>query len=111
MQDNFKELMKLIQENPELRVVPMVEYEVCGGDECAWWEGKFGTAKIDEVFSKDEYIYIKSKDQAKLIEEAIEDDFIGLENDVSTADAEDYAEKKVDAYDWEKVILVHINTP
>lgn len=107
MKDNFEELMKLIQENPELPVVPMVEYEVCGGDECAWWEGKFGTAKIDEVFSRDEFIYIKSKDREKLIEEVLDETVISF---VPTT-PEEHAEKIVNSYDWEKVILVYINTP
>ena len=37
-----EELLKLVAENPDLPVVPMVDSEVCGGDEYGYWLGEFG---------------------------------------------------------------------
>lgn len=111
-QKNYvKNLLELVNQNPNLRVVPMVEYEVCGGDECPWWEGEISSSSIEEIVSKDEFVYIKSKDKQKLIEDVMEEDFLNVGFDVSEEEAKEHAMRKVNAYDWEKVIVVRIVTP
>jgi hypothetical protein len=44
------ELNKLIAENPELEVIPMVEYEVCWCDDYPRWAGSIGKSMIREYF-------------------------------------------------------------
>ena len=46
-------LNKLIYENPDLEVIPMVEYEVCCGDDYNRWAGSIGESKIREYFFDD----------------------------------------------------------
>ncbi len=46
------ELLKLIQENPELPVVPMVAGEVVPNDEYGYWLGRWGKAKVDEYLPR-----------------------------------------------------------
>ena len=44
---NTKELLELIKENPDLPILPMVNYKVCGGD-FAYWTGCFSRPMVDE---------------------------------------------------------------
>lgn len=44
---NTNELLRLIAENPDLPVVPMVDYEVVYED-CGRWLGSFGSAYVGE---------------------------------------------------------------
>ncbi len=43
-----KELFKLMQENPDLPVVPMVDGEIVPGDDYGYWQGDWGAARVDE---------------------------------------------------------------
>lgn len=45
--NNYKKLIELVQQNPELSVIPMVDGELCG-DDYAWYVGSFGTARVGE---------------------------------------------------------------
>ena len=44
----MKELLRLIQENPDLPVVALVNGEVCG-DDCGYWLGIAGSASVELV--------------------------------------------------------------
>lgn len=48
MNENTQSLLKLVIENPDLPIVPMVHYEVVGGDDCGYWLGSFGKAVVGE---------------------------------------------------------------
>lgn len=45
---NRNELFRLMRENPDLPVIPMVDSEICGGD-FAYYMGCWGRAEIDEI--------------------------------------------------------------
>lgn len=47
MTDDIKKLLKLIKENPDLPIFPMVDYDVVG-ENCGVWKGSWGEARIDE---------------------------------------------------------------
>jgi len=51
--ENRNKLSRLISENPDLEVIPMVEYEVCCGDDYNRWAGSIGESKIREYFFDD----------------------------------------------------------
>ena len=46
--NNAVELLKLVQENPDLPVVPLVNGEICWDDSCHWM-GSFGTAAVEYI--------------------------------------------------------------
>ena len=56
---NLEELFKLMRENPDLPVVPMVDGEI-PGDDCGYWMGAWGTAKLDEYLVASDRVIIKS---------------------------------------------------
>lgn len=51
------ELLALIKEHPDLPVVPMVEGEVCWGDEYYRYMGEFGFVKIGEYALFDDRVF------------------------------------------------------
>jgi hypothetical protein len=112
-QSNIETLLKLIKENPDLEIMPMVDYEVCASDDFSRWLGSWGTAKVDEYYVPDfdeERIYFKSMDEDELSDKI----FDRLEeNNPSWSDSylEEQTEKMLSEIQWEKIITVNINTP
>jgi hypothetical protein len=112
-QSNVEGLLELIKENPNLEIMPMVDYEVCASDDFSKWLGSWGTAKIDEFYVPEydeERIYFKSTDEEKLgdkIFDHLED------NNPSWSDTylQEQTEKVLLEVEWEKVIVVNINIP
>lgn len=113
--ENVETLIKLMNENPKLRVVPMVDSEVVADDGCSYWLGAFNTSEIDYVFVSDERIYFKSIDEEELVSDEI--DRIGDEAEIAPRSPSFYkivaelAENIVKSYEWEKVIAVWIGIP
>lgn len=54
-----RELFRLMRENPELPVVPMVDWEITGDDN-GYWLGAWGSARIDE------YLLISNRELDRL---------------------------------------------
>lgn len=111
--ENMVKLLELVKENPDLRILPMVEYEVCGGDDFACWAGAFGKAEIEDVWLDEtgERGHFMSDDFDDLVEYK-KDNFSDEEVAGMTDDEIDaLAVQKVDALPWEKVIVVRITTP
>lgn len=105
---NREELFKLMQENPELPVVAMVDGEI-PGDDCGYWLGAWGSARVDEYFISEraERVFFKSDD----------DVFDTLERHMSYEEFEALPESEeecrafYDALPWTKAIVVYINLP
>ncbi|APR02399.1 hypothetical protein EXM90_19135 [Clostridium botulinum] len=108
-QANIKTLINLINENHELEIVPMVNYEVCASDDYCSWLGSWGEAKVDEYWCDEERIYFRSEDAEQLIEDAMDNgDWDENMTDEEVAKA---SEKEVAEYGWVKCICVRIETP
>jgi len=105
---NIKELLRLVQENPDLPIVPMVDAEiVC--DDCGYWMGSWGHAEIDEYYINDQ-VYFKSDDFDELVEDWADtnyDEFPGK----SGYEIEQIAKEYVGNYKWVKAIVVYIGMP
>ncbi|MNW66001.1 hypothetical protein D3C74_444350 [compost metagenome] len=98
----------MIAENPDLRVLPMVDSEIVADDGYNRWVAVFGSAQVDEVTSRGERIFIRSEDEEQLIDEAYDK----LDGETLTdEEALEKAKATVVGYGWEKVILVNINCP
>jgi hypothetical protein len=106
-QENIRTLLVLVHENPDLRIIPMVDTECVVDDCCAWWVSSWGKATIEEIYFnyKQEKVYIKAQDYDSLVDEEY-DKFFGANIDDETAMK--LAREKVDAYSWENVIAVTI---
>jgi protoporphyrinogen oxidase len=104
-EENVKKLLELIQQNPEVEVVPMVDSEVIEGDEFSSWMGSWDGVSLDEYYCTDEKIYFRSTGEDTLVD--IEyDAFFGT--DISDEEAMKLAKEKVNSYEWTKCICVEI---
>lgn len=106
---NREELFRLMRENPDLPVIPMVDTDVVGGDEFGCWMAAFGKAEIRE-FAIDEWYgdgIVRYRDdygaEENLIESIAEVKYDGTD--------EDYEKAKKEAESlWTKAIIVYITT-
>lgn len=107
--ERVKELLKLIEENPHLRIVPMVDSEIVADDGFSWWVGSFGKAQVDDIYSSDERLHLRSEDEDSLIEDLC--DNMEVEDNLTDDEIYELAKKEVSEYEWEKVITVKIDLP
>lgn len=105
--ENIKNLAKLIAENPNMPVIPMVEQEVVGSDEFKRWAAHIGTAEVKEFILRENiegtFFYYR-KDQENLIDMIAEN---SEEEDYSVAQQE--AREKVNAMQWNKAIFLNVD--
>lgn len=108
-QNNVNELLKLIKENPELEIVPMVDSECVQGDDFSYWMAGWGTANIDEYHCSDERIYFKEDDFEELVDDFIDNNY-ELYGNLGDDKLIELAEKEVSNLEWVKAIVVHVNS-
>lgn len=100
-----EEFLKLIQENPDIPIVPMVNGEI-PGDDCGYWIGAWGSARIDEylLVNNFEYVVFKSDDDVfDVLERHLSD-----EEFEKLPEAESECRPIYDALPWTKAIVVYI---
>lgn len=107
-QSNVNKLLKLIKENPELEIVPMVDSEI-GGHDYSYYTAEWGAAEIDEYHCSDERIYFKEQDFEELVNEFIDNNHEEY-NDLTDEELEKLSEEKINNLGWVKAIVVHINS-
>ena len=107
-QERIGVLLELVKENPELKIVPMVDGE-SGGDDYSYYMGRWGESKIDEVYLEDERIYFRSLDSDELGELIFERLWSG-NKEWESEYVEKKTEEKMSEINWEKVIVVYIET-
>lgn len=113
MTEKTKELLDLIKANPDLPVIPMVDYEVVCDDCSTYWMGSWGNAQVDEYYIGNERVHFKSDD-----EESVLGDMKGCEY-YKTKDGRDIIDDLTDeewkelyeSIPWKKAIIVYIGTP
>ena len=109
--NNLKELVKLINENPDLPVIPMVNNEVCCGNE-GYWMATFGNCDINEctlIEMNGETRICFSED----IEEIKNYFYQQIENmnDVKPDEKQKLLDEKIQNIEWTKVIIVCMELP
>ncbi|MBV6372600.1 hypothetical protein IGJ74_000809 [Enterococcus sp. AZ009] len=113
--ENVQFLHDLIKENPEVRIVPLVNSKIVEDDGYASWMGSVGKSEIDYIWDNGERIFFKSQDEEELIEKemyAIEDEVKSLDENHSLSKAiGKRAVARVEGYKWEKVIVLWIGVP
>lgn len=63
----MNELIKLIQENPDLPIVPMVDSEIVADDCCTYWLGNWGHCKVTEYYMGKEHVHFKDDDEENVL--------------------------------------------
>lgn len=104
---NREELLKLIQENPDIPIVPIVNGEI-PGDDSGYWIGAWGCARIDEylITHNMEWMVFKSDDDVfDVLERHLSD-----EEFEKLPEAESECRPIYDALPWTKAIVVYIES-
>lgn len=107
MSDSNK-LIKLIQDNPDLPVVPMVDSEVVA-DDGGYWMGKWGHCKVTEYYLGRERVHFRDDD-----EEDVLGDLVGCKyscdpqgRDIYELSDEEW-DKLYKSVPWVKCIAVYV---
>lgn len=111
MNKNINKLIELMKENEELEVIAMVDEGVVADDGYARWLANFGKSRVDETYSADERIYFKSIDIDKMKDDFICDNFDFRDENITDEDMGKKADEYIKQLEWEKVIIVNIDTP
>lgn len=105
------DIIRLIEENPELPVIPMVDSEVVGDDSYAYWMGRWGCCEVTGYYSGRERVHFKDDD-----EEDVLSDLVGCDYscDPDGRDIYDLSDEEwsalYEAVPWTKAIVVYITT-
>ncbi len=105
---NREELFRLMRENPELPVVPMVDGEI-PGDDSGYWLGAWGSAMIDEYLltNNREWMVFKSDgDVFDVLERHLSD-----EEFEKLPETEEECRKVYNSLPWTKAIIIYIELP
>lgn len=106
-QERIKHLLQLIQENPDLPIIPMVDTEVVCSDDFGSWLGSWGNARLDEYYHTDDRVYFREYDEEDLEQQIIDD----YEEEITDEELEKKAKEIVASYEWIKCIAVRIELP
>ncbi len=102
-----EELFKLMQENPDLPVIPMVDCEIVG-DDSGRWLGSWGSSYIGEYILGEERVYFRDDKDSSEIENVLTDKY-GY--DVIEQWSDEEMERAYKKLPWIKAIIVYINLP
>lgn len=105
--NNTKELLELCEKHPDLPIVPLVDGEVCWGDN-GWYAGVFGRAEVGEVASFNDRFFDDREDFKEYFFNCNITD-IGEAFGVDDNAVEEYLNKIADEH-FRKAIIVYIGT-
>lgn len=103
---NRNKLFKLMAENPDLPVVPMVNGEI-PEDDCGYWLGAWGNSRVDEyllVSNRDLVVFKSDDDVFDVLERCLSDDMFE-----KLPESEEECRPIYDALPWTKAIIVNID--
>lgn len=99
----LSDLFELIRQNPDLPIVPMVNYEIIADDYAAYWMARWGEARIDSYLLRDDWVWYLSDGKEEIFENLCE-----LPEDLSKEQEEKYIEDTISSLPWTKAIIVKI---
>ena len=108
MNENIKEILKLIEEHPDLPIIPMVGQDIvadCTGE----WVAHFGKAEIKKMCIYGENVIFREEKNAIKTVEALE--LEGLTEGRTREESIEKLNGYLDELEWLEAIIVHIETP
>ena len=111
MNDNIKDLLRLIEEHPNFPVIPMVGQDIvadCTGE----WVAHFGKAEVKKMCIYGEKVIFREWKNAIDTLEAFESEgLIVREESKKREETIAIINSYLDELDWLEAIIVHIETP
>ena len=104
---NREELFRLMKENPDLPVVPMVDGEICG-DDSGYWMAGWGESRVDEFLICERAERTAFKSDGDVFD--VLEDYLSWEEFENLPENESACRPTYDALPWRKAIIVYIET-
>ncbi|MHC5253169.1 hypothetical protein ACYRFS_13015 [Listeria kieliensis] len=108
----MRELINLINENPDLEVVPLVYRDVVENDGASFFGGKILSCEIDEIYEYDGRVFVWSDDDGlDLLEYLWDETELSsslAHKEESDNEIEKRARTRYEAVKWKKVIVLWI---
>ena len=109
----IEELLKLMKENSDLPIIPMVGTEIVSDDSYSYWIGSWGRCELAEYYIGRDYVHFKDDD----VEDVLTD-MVGCKYG-ETKDGKDIWDDLSDeewdelfvSLPWVKAIVVYIESP
>ena len=111
MNENIKHLIQLMDEHPNLPVIPMVGQDIVA-DSFGEWTAEVGEAEIRKLCIYEDAVIFYDENTLKtagLLE--LDYDALGLPDSMSSGEANRRLKTFIDSLDWLEAIIVHIETP
>lgn len=111
MNENIKEILKLINEHPDLPVIPMVGQDIVA-DSFGEWTAEVGEAEIRKICIYEDAVIFYDENTLKtagLLE--LDYETLGLPDSMSSGEANRRLKTFIDSLDWLEAIIVHIEAP
>lgn len=110
--DKLKELIKLAEENPNLEIITMVNYEIVCED-WGYWRGDIGEIKKDFYWQDDEAMYMSIKKIKEQLSESasFDPEFEELPDDKFNLIIEKEIESKLQSGEIKEAIFIYIELP
>ncbi|RZT00915.1 hypothetical protein [Cuneatibacter caecimuris] len=106
MNEKINELFDLIKANPDLPILPMVDYEIIGED-YGRWAGSWGTAYVGEYIMGNSRIWFRDDDDDER-ERVLEDCVGGVD---FWREPGGVVKRVYNELPWIKAIIVNIDLP
>lgn len=109
------DFLRLVKENPDLPIVPMVDSEIVAEDGYNYWLGSFGRASVNSYVCIDYYgdSRFYTKDEQDAVEEYLADKIIDEweGEELSDEEVDKMAHEQAESLPWVKAIIVWIGLP
>ena len=104
-----EQLLKLIRENPDLPVIPMVNEEVVADDSYSWWRGEWRKSEVTDFYEGREYIHFRSDDEEDVMTDMVGCNYSETKDGRDVYDLEDAEWDEIyNSLPWKKAIVVYI---
>lgn len=113
--EKTEKFLRLVKENPDLPIIPMVDSSFVADDDYGSWIGSFGDCRIDSYVSLkyygEEKFFTRYGDEY-ILKEYFEEQ---IADELGADDIYEYIEKlareKIEKLPWIKAIIVYIDLP
>lgn len=109
----IEELLKLMQENPYLPIIPMVGTEIVADDSHPYWIGSLGRCELTEYYVGREHVHFKDDDVENVLTDMVGCKYGETKDGKNIWD--DLSDEERDglfaSLPWVKAIVVYIVTP
>ena len=111
MNENIKDVLKVINEHPDLPVIPMVGQDIVA-DSFGEWTAEVGEAEIRKICIYEDAVIFYDENTLKtagMLE--LDYEALGIPYSMSSGEANRRLKTFIDSLDWLEAIIVHIETP